>query len=148
MITLPSRLRLARAPLPFFGMTGHTPNQTRILLVDDEEADRVGLALILEGAGFSVEAASSGNEAIQSFLRNPCRVVVTDVVMKDGDGVDLIRMLRQFRPDACVIAVTGKGSAAVGAARTMGVHTVLEKPVDAEELIDAVHAALRNSNPR
>jgi len=112
-------------------MTGNAEGTTRILLVDDEEADRVGLATILEGAGYSVEAAESGNEAIQSFVRNPCRVVVTDVVMTDGDGVDLVRMLRQFRPDASVIAVTGKGSAAVGAAKTMGVRRVLEKPVDA-----------------
>jgi len=115
---------------------------TRILLVDDEESDRVGLATILEGAGFSVEVAESGNEAIQSFVRNPCRVVVTDVVMMDGDGLDLVRMLRQFRPDASVIAVTGKGSAAVGAARTMGVCQVLEKPVDPDELLGAVRSAL------
>ncbi len=119
-----------------------SPAQTRILLVDDEEADRVGLATILEGAGFSVEVAESGNEAIQSFVRNPCRVVVTDVVMDDGDGVDLVRMLRQLRPDASVIAVTGKGSAAVGAARTMGVRHVLEKPVDADVLVGAVREVL------
>jgi two-component system response regulator RegA len=128
-------------------MIGDTPVQSRVLLVDDEEADRVGLATILEGAGFSVEAAESGNEAIQSFVRNPCRVVVTDVVMTDGDGVDLIRMLRQFRPDAAVIAVTGKGSSAVGAARTMGVRRVFEKPVDAAELIEAVHEAMGPARP-
>jgi DNA-binding NtrC family response regulator len=123
-------------------MPTDSPPQTRILLVDDEEADRVGLALILEQAGYSVEVAESGNEAIQSFVRNPCRVVVTDVVMTDGDGVELVRMLRQFRPDASVIAVTGKGSAAIGAAQTMGVAQVLEKPVDADELVGAVRQAL------
>lgn len=118
-----------------------TADRLAVLVVDDEEADLVGLTAILEGAGFRVRQAGSLRDAAVSYVTEPVDVVVTDVVMPGGDGVDLIRGLRQLKPDLPVVAVSGKGPAGLAAAKAMGAAYVLTKPVDSGELVQAVRAA-------
>lgn len=113
-----------------------------VLVVDDEEADRISLATILEGAGYDVCRADSIRDAAIRYVESPVQVVVTDIVMSEGDGVDLIRGLRQLKPDLPIVAVSGKGPAGLAAAKAMGAGRILTKPVDPEELLHAVREVL------
>jgi CheY-like chemotaxis protein len=119
-----------------------------ILIVDDEEGDQLGLAAMLEGAGHRVIAAASGHDALRLYLEHPIHVVVTDIVMPEGDGLDLISRLRSIKPDAAIIAVSGKGRSGLSAARSIGANQVFEKPVAPEELVQAVATVLGMSRTR
>jgi CheY-like chemotaxis protein len=116
--------------------------------VDDEELDQLGLTAMLESAGHKVIAAASGHEAVRLYLEHPIHVVVTDIVMPAGDGLDLISRLRSIKPDAAIIAVSGKGQSGLSAARSIGANEVFEKPVAPEDLVQAVATALGPSRAR
>lgn len=113
-----------------------------ILVVDDEEVDQLGLCAMLEAAGHRVIAAANGADAVQLYLDHPIHVVVTDIVMPDGNGLDLISRLRGIKPDAVIIAVSGKGRSGLSAARSIGANRVFEKPVSPDALVQAVADAL------
>lgn len=110
----------------------------KILIVDDEETDRVGLAAILERAGHDVSLASEGNEALELYLRERIHVVVTDMVMPGGDGLGLISALKNVDPNAAIIAVSGKSRSQLEASTMFGADKVLTKPIDREKLLEAV----------
>lgn len=114
----------------------------KVLVVDDEEADLLGLVTILEGAGFDVRRAESVRGAIARYTAEPVDVVVTDIVMPHVDGVELIQGLRMWKRDLPIIAVSGKGSAGLAAAKAMGAARILDKPVEPEELIRAVREVM------
>jgi CheY-like chemotaxis protein len=113
-----------------------------ILIVDDDEADRLQLAAALEGSGHHVLFASNGREALERFMEQPVHIVVTDIAMSGGDGLDLIASLKTIKPDAAVIAVSGKGPGGLSVASAIGADTVLTKPVSLEEMRRAVSEAL------
>lgn len=112
-----------------------------VLIVDDDESDRVNMSTILERDGFHVMTATSGGDGLAAFLEHSVRVVVTDIVMTDGDGVSLIAWLRSLKPTAAIVAVSGKGEAGLQAAVGMGAREALRKPMDAKALVRSVRAA-------
>lgn len=114
----------------------------RVLVVDDEEADRVQLGTILEGAGYEVRFAADGVEALRIFIAEPVHAVVTDLVMPGRDGLDLITSLKGIGPEIPIIAVSGKGQTGLALANIVGAGRLLEKPVGAPALLDAVADAL------
>jgi CheY-like chemotaxis protein len=101
----------------------------KILIVDDDETDRVGLASILEQAGHTVLLAGDGNEALETFFAERVHLVVTDMVMPGRDGLGLISALREVDPGAPIIAISSK---------VFGARVVLTKPIDREEFLAAV----------
>lgn len=113
-----------------------------ILVVDDEEVDQLTLCAMLENAGHRVIAATNGSDAVQLYLDHHIHVVVTDIVMPEGNGLDLISRLRGIKPDAVIIAVSGKGRSGLSAARSIGANHVFEKPVSPDVLVQAVADAV------
>jgi CheY-like chemotaxis protein len=113
-----------------------------ILIVDDEETDRLGLAAMLESDGHEVCFASEGNEAFEMYLRQRIHVVVTDMVMPGGDGLGLISALKNVDPGAAIIAISGKSRSQLEASTLFGADRILEKPVDRQALLDAVAAVI------
>lgn len=109
-----------------------------ILVVDDEEADRMGLAAMLESGGHEVCVAGEGNEALEMYLRRHIHVVVTDMVMPGGDGLGLISALKNVDPRAAIVAISGKSRSQLEASKIFGADRILEKPVDRETLLRAV----------
>jgi CheY-like chemotaxis protein len=114
-----------------------------ILVVDDDEADRVGLAAMLESGGHEVSCAEEGNEALEMYLRRHIHLVVTDMVMPGGDGLGLISALKNVDPRATIIAVSGKSRSQLEASKIFGADKILEKPVDREALLQAVADVMR-----
>jgi DNA-binding NtrC family response regulator len=106
----------------------------RILLVDDEEALRTGLAELLKRAGHHVTAVGDGASALPHL--DEAELLVTDVRMPALDGLGLLREARARRPGLEVIVMTGFGSipSAVEAMR-LGARAYLTKPFDPDELL-------------
>lgn len=109
-----------------------------ILIVDDEEADLLGLAAILEPAGHEVILARDGDEALEVFLAKRIHLVLTDMVMPGRDGLSLISAIKGIDPGASIIAVSGKSPTRLEASSVFGASKVLTKPIDKAELVEAV----------
>src|SRR4051794_13008531 len=80
-----------------------------ILVADDEEGIRALLIHWLEERGHTVTSVESAHEASRVFKEQPFDLVITDVVMPDGDGFELISALRKAQPAARILAMSGGG---------------------------------------
>ena len=111
-----------------------------ILVVDDAALVRAYYRSILEGAGFRIEEALNGIEALEMLLDRPADLLVVDVNMPQMDGLTFLRVLRQKDgPIASIPAlVTSTESAAAdfAAARAAGANYYLVKPVGREQLLE------------
>src|SRR5712672_3519141 len=120
-----------------------------ILLVEDKESLRRVLRLTLEHAGYSVTEAADAREAINEIGRVPHKVVLTDLRMPHGTGLDVLRAARNADGDVPVILMTAFGSIdeAVKAMKD-GAHDFLQKPVDSNYLLLLVARAIEQANLR
>ena len=75
----------------------------KILVIDDQEHIRTILSLFLKGEGHEVDLAESGKKAMKLIELNSYDLVITDVVMSDFDGFDVIKQLKRFYPKVKVI---------------------------------------------
>jgi DNA-binding NtrC family response regulator len=107
----------------------------KILVVDDEPAEREGLARLVGQWGYEVETAASGEEALNLVESQHPAVVVTDLVLPEMDGLTLLQKLRETGRPPAVLLVTGHATveSAVEAMRH-GAFDYLTKPVDATRL--------------
>ena len=127
-----------------------TLNKTaRILVVDDEAHARVALEKLLARQGFVVESAKDGAGALAAFAERPFDVVVTDLLMPEMDGVELLRRLRQAQADLPVLVVTADDdiSSAVTAMHA-GATDYLSKPIDLDALSLAIERAIEQRDLR
>ena len=119
---------------------------SRILVVDDDPEIRSTLKKLLELRGHQVVVAADGRAAETALIGAPFDLMVTDIVMPDQDGLEVIRITRAAHPDLPIIAISGGGRLRTGnylrLATAMGAVAALEKPFDFEEFLQAVHAAL------
>lgn len=123
-------------------MTGETP--IRVILVDDHDMVRRGLAVFLEAFDDLqlVGEAGSGAEALQLCAEIEPDVVLMDLIMPEMDGVETTRAIRQNYPQTQVVALTSfKDDALVGAALGAGAIGYLLKNVSIDELAEAIRAA-------
>src|SRR2546426_1559717 len=120
-----------------------------ILLVEDKESLRRVLRLTLEHAGYSVTEAADARTAIAEIGRVPHKIVLTDLRMPDGSGIDVLRASKSANSDVPVIVMTAYGSIdeAVQAMKD-GAHDFLQKPVDSNHLLLLVERALEQSRLR
>lgn len=110
------------------------PLEGRILVIDDEPSLRDVLELGLSRSGFFVGTAGSHGEAL-SRLVEPWDLVVTDLQLPDGDGLSILRHIKQTSPETAVVVLTAYGSADTAvAAMKLGAHDYLTKPFDLDEL--------------
>ena len=112
-----------------------------VLIVEDDQADRTILGNIVERSGHQAHFASGGKEALEVYLGGGIDVVVTDLQMSDGDGLELIEALRAVLPETAIIAVSGMGPELLAEAVSKGAFAALSKPVDPHELLYAVAKA-------
>jgi DNA-binding NtrC family response regulator len=114
-----------------------------VLLVEDKESLRRVLRLTLEGAGYTVAEAGDARAAAQALAREPFRLVLTDLRMPHGSGLDVLRASKEANADAPVVLMTAYGSIdeAVQAMKE-GAHDFLQKPVDSNHLLLLIERAL------
>src|SRR5256714_11871973 len=128
---------------------GGTDFMPDILLVEDKESLRRVLRLTLEHAGYSVTEAADAREAINEIGRVPHKVVLTDLRMPHGSGLDVLRAARAADADVPVVVMTAFGSIdeAVQAMKD-GAHDFLQKPVASNHLLWLVERALEEARLR
>jgi signal transduction histidine kinase len=83
--------------------------KNKILLVDDEEGIRKVLGLSLADSGYEVTTAGSGEEALSLFRETNPQIVLTDIKMPGMDGIELLRKIKEQKPETEVIMITGHG---------------------------------------
>ena len=120
-----------------------------ILLVEDKESLRRVLRLTLESAGYAVAEAEDARAAAQALAREPYRLVLTDLRMPHGSGLDVLRASKAAASDVPVILMTAYGSIdeAVQAMKE-GAHDFLQKPVDSNHLLLLVERSLEHMRLR
>ena len=118
----------------------------RVLIVEDEPTERVILGSIVEGMGHEVYFASDGEQAFKTYMKMSIDIVVTDLLMPNVDGLEFIVALRTLFSDAPIIAVSSKGPELLAAAENKGACVALSKPVDPQELLEAIAKAAPDSS--
>ena len=115
----------------------------RILIADDHDAVRRGLARGLTEAGHEVQEASNGNAAIEQLHDSYFDVVLSDLRMGGSDGMDVLRTTRALHPTTAVILMTAFGSVNTAVeAMKIGAFDYVQKPFEIEEMEVKIEKAL------
>ncbi|MCF6369079.1 ActR/PrrA/RegA family redox response regulator transcription factor [Rhizobium halophilum] len=110
-----------------------------LLIVDDDGPFLRRLARAMEARGFAVEVAESVAEGIAKSRGNAPKYAVVDLRLGDGNGLDVIEVIRQRRQDTKVIVLTGYGNIATAVtAVKLGALDYLAKPADADDIFHAL----------
>jgi CheY-like chemotaxis protein len=121
-------------------------NPISVLVVDDEPVLRELVAFILIDKGFQVLEAESGDAAFQLICNNDFDVVVSDVRMPNGSGVELLtRISSMTKRKPMVFLVSGYSEISLEEARKLGARDLLNKPVDYDKLCQAIISSARTN---
>ena len=113
-----------------------------VIVADDDQAIRLVVSHALEREGFTVRAVASGSGLWRLIEDDEGDVVVTDVLMPDANGLDLLPRIRQRRPDLPVIVMSAQNTLTTAVRATEGgAYEYLPKPFDINELTDKVRKA-------
>jgi len=121
----------------------------RILLIDDDDSLRTALRLTLTHFGHTVIEARNGKEGMKLFSVAAVDLVVTDIVMPEKEGLEVLMELRTQKRPTKIIAISGGGRGNpvdyLHIAKQMGAAKVLEKPFSNEALLAAIDALLTDA---
>jgi two-component system response regulator PilR (NtrC family) len=121
----------------------------RILVVDDEPSMRELLTIMLRKEGYEPLTAASRAEAARVLERSAVDLLITDLKLPDGDGIEILRHVKAGAPETAVVVMTAFGSTQTAvAAMKLGAHDYLVKPFDVEELKIVVRNALEKQHLR
>jgi len=127
-------------------LTEH-PFPPHILVMEDEPSVAQGLEMILTEEGYKVDVAATGRSALTTLENDGIDLLVADLRLPDIDGMDVVRHVRQNKPETEVIIITGYGTTeiAVEAIMRLGVSDFLSKPFKEEDIKTAVGEALKKN---
>lgn len=119
---------------------------TTILVIEDDSEYRTMLRDMLELAGYRVIEADDGDIGMRLFREKKPDLTITDLIMPNKEGIELIMELRSEFPDAKIIAISGGGRADpdifLEVAKNLGAQCALRKPFEREKLLEAVEKCL------
>ncbi|MDE3156077.1 MAG: sigma-54-dependent Fis family transcriptional regulator [Acidobacteriota bacterium] len=120
-----------------------TKRKKRVLAIDDEASMTEWLQILLEHAGYEVKTAQLGTRGEELFRTWRPDAVVTDLMLPDVDGIELVRRFAGANPDAEIVVISGQGSIsrAVDAVKA-GASYYVEKPVEADSLLALLEKAI------
>jgi two-component system response regulator RegA len=130
------QIALPESKAPLMALT-----ENSLLLVDDDRAFSTRLARAMEARGFEVRVAESVAEGVAAIDEKAPAYAVIDMRLADGNGLDVIARLKERRPDARGVILTGYGNIATAVtAVKLGAFDYLAKPADADEIQAALKA--------
>jgi DNA-binding response OmpR family regulator len=115
-----------------------------ILVMEDEASVAQGLQLVLSEAGYNVDVAMTGGSALDTFNKEAFDLLVADLRLPDIDGMEVVRQVKENKPETEVIVITGYSSvdSAVEAMK-LGAFEYLPKPFTDEQFKEVVEGALK-----
>jgi CheY-like chemotaxis protein len=115
-----------------------------ILVIDDEPQLRKIIVRVLAGAGHTVHQAPDGQHGLEMFRSLRPALVISDIVMPDGEGIETIRQMRKDAPEIPILAMSGASNRLLylRAAGGLGASALLEKPFTPKDLLAAVNRLL------
>ena len=117
-----------------------------ILVVDDDRAICALIARRLESAGYTTIKADNGKTAVKILGQTPVDLVITDIVMPEADGIELVGVLRQKYPQVKVITISGpQNEAYLKLCQSLGAARSCCKPLDLAALTAAVDELTQTS---
>jgi PAS domain S-box-containing protein len=126
------------------GRNGPVIDSHRLLVVDDDPAVRQALSVVLSSSGYICDQAASAIEALDHLKKQAYTCVLTDLVMPEKSGIDLLKDIVGSYPDIAVILVSGQNdTASVRKALKIGAYDYVVKPATAGEILMTVHGALK-----
>jgi CheY-like chemotaxis protein len=121
-----------------------------VLVIDDENSIRQLLKRTLEKIGCTVYLAEDGAAGVQAYKKNSIDLVITDLVMPEKEGIEVIRELKMENAEVQIIAISGGGLNAPGTyldiAKALGARQVFAKPIIMEDFLNTVKFILSESN--
>lgn len=118
-----------------------------VLIADDEDSISALVQICVTAEGHQAVCVAGAREAKEAMARQTFDLVITDVLMPDGDGLDLITQLRKVQPAARVLAISGggrfmEGNDCLKMARGLGANAVVMKPFNREQLLSGMAQAM------
>lgn len=124
----------------------------RILVFDDEPSILLMIKKMLEKAGHVVELALNGKEGMELFEREKPDLLITDIIMPEKEGLEIIFELRRMYPDLKIIAISGGGRIGpdgyLPGARLLGANAVFTKPLVQKEFLQAINDLLEDKQEK
>jgi DNA-binding response OmpR family regulator len=115
-----------------------------ILVMEDDLSVAKGLEMVLSEEGFDVNLAGTGELALEAFRQKRFDLLVADLRLPDIDGMEVIKQVKEAKPETEVIVITGYGTTATAVeAMKLGVHDFLPKPFTEDQIKSAIDEALR-----
>jgi len=118
-----------------------------LLIVDDDVQILNILRQMLEREGYDVVKASNGKQGLRLYRENPADLIITDIIMPEKDGIEIIIELKRDYPDVKIIAISGGGridsELYLDLAKKLGVLRTFTKPVERKQLLNAVRNILQ-----
>lgn len=118
----------------------------RILLIEDDPNALLAIEILLSHLGYTVETARNGREGLKKFRANAPDLVLTDIIMPEVEGIETIIAMRQLRPDAKIVAMSGGGpmnrESLLDMTVKLGATDSLAKPFDDDQLALVVARSL------
>lgn len=117
-----------------------------ILIVDDDELTVESLGERLSSEGFQIFSALGGIEALEIIAQEPVDLVTLGIHMPPGiDGIEVLKIIREFLPDLPVIIITGDDRLQLKReCFKLGANDYFNKPLDDIKLLDSIHSILTN----
>lgn len=114
-----------------------------ILIAEDEQSIRDSLLLILQEEGYDCTAVKNGRETMQAAKMKQYDLLITDIMMPEMNGIEVIKLLvkQRFHPPIMVLTAYSNADSASHAMK-LGASDYLLKPIDFEELLDHIHNLL------
>ena len=114
----------------------------RVLIIDDEPTILLMMKKMIERAGYEVDLASNGLNGIAMLEKGNFNLVITDIIMPEKEGLEIISELRRDYPDIKIIAISGGGRLSpegyLVSADLLGADRVLKKPFEKKDLVGAI----------
>ena len=118
-----------------------------VLVVDDDPAIRAFLELIVRRAGFQVDSACDGQEALELMTAKNYKLAIIDLMMPRVNGYEVLDKLREFQRRPAVIVATAMGGAYLRDLDGRVVHSIVRKPFDLELMTILITNLVRSMTP-